>query len=266
MAPGFALMSLFTSIPARFVVEPSRYQPNLQGCYIHYPHQPALGTQYLWTSIIDLPRPQVYTCILVIVDLFTKMAHFVPCSKPPTAPETAQLYLQYVLRLHGLLTHLISDRGSQFTSRFWQALHTSLGIQVHLSSAYHPQTDGETECINATLEQYLRCYTCYQQDDWATLPPLAEFAYNNTIHLFTKQTPFAATYRYHPCFFPTVLPSTIVPAAHAHVHELQALQDLLQEQLQQAKDAYNTAANRKWQQGPPLKPGDQVWLCTCYLR
>ena len=144
------------------------------------------------------------------------MAHFVPC---PTAPDTAQLYLHHVFHLHGLPTHLISDRGSQFTSRFWQALHSSLGTQVHLSSAYHPQTDGQTEHTNATLEQYLCCYTCYQQDNWATLLPLAEFAYNNAVHTSTEQTPFEANYGYHPHFFLATLPSTMVPAADAHIRE-----------------------------------------------
>ncbi|XP_054826969.1 uncharacterized protein LOC129324030 [Eublepharis macularius] len=138
--------------------------------------------------ITDLPCSKGHTCILVVVDLFTKMAHFIPCSGPPTAQETAHLYLQHVFRLHGRPDHIISDRGVQFTSRFWRALHSLLGTQVHLSSAHHPQSDGQTERINATLEQYLRCYTNHQQDDWLALLPLAEFAYNNAVHSSTQQT------------------------------------------------------------------------------
>ena len=102
-------------------------------------------------------------------------------------------------------------------------MHSSLGTQVHLSSAYHPQTDGQTEGTNATLEQYLGCYICYQQDNWATLLPLAEFAYNNVIRTSTEQTPFEANYGYHLRFFPATLASTMVPAADAHIRELQAV-------------------------------------------
>ncbi|XP_060114520.1 EF-hand calcium-binding domain-containing protein 6 [Heteronotia binoei] len=148
------------------------------------------------------------------------MAHFVPCAKVPSGPETAQLYLNHVFRLHGLPKQIVSDRGPQFTSRFWQAFQQGLGTELHLSSAYHPQTDGQTERTNATLEQYLRCYTSYQQDNWASLLPLAEFAYNNAVHSSTQTTPFAANYGLHPRFFPPLGPSADVPAADNRIEEL----------------------------------------------
>uniref|UniRef100_A0A803TGX1 Gypsy retrotransposon integrase-like protein 1 n=1 Tax=Anolis carolinensis TaxID=28377 RepID=A0A803TGX1_ANOCA len=144
--------------------------------------------------ITDLPPSCGFTTILVVVDLFTKLAHFIPCEGLPTAKETADLFLQHVFRLHGLPKSLVTDRGSQFTSRFWKALQKLLGIDSRLSSAHHPQTDGQTERTNATLEQYLRCYVNYQQDNWASLLPLSEFAYNNGVQASTKETPFFANY------------------------------------------------------------------------
>ncbi|XP_061485300.1 uncharacterized protein LOC133385725, partial [Rhineura floridana] len=216
--------------------------------------------------ITDLPASRGMTTILVVVDLFTKMAHFLPCAGLPSAPETAQLFLTQVFRLHSLPDHLISDRGAQFTAWFWQALFRALNVQIHLSSAHHPQSDGQTERTNATVEQYLRCYTCFQQDNWVDLLPLAEFAYNNSVHASTRQTPFFASYGYHPRFFPSVRPPSPVPAADVMLQELQALQAVLKEQLEQAKDAYKRFADRHRQPGPPLKVGDWVWLSTKFLR
>ena len=211
--------------------------------------------------IVDLPPAAGHTCILVVVDLLTKMAHFIPCKGLPSAREMADLYLRHVFRLHEAPENLITDRGSQFTSHFWHAFHTLLGTQVHLSTAHHPQTDGQTERTNATLEQYLRCYVNHQQSDWLDLLPVAEFAYNNALHSSTQQTPFMANYGFHPRFFPETTPVSTVPAADDRIQELQALQQVLQMQLEQAKDSYKTAADRKRQ----LHVGDWVWLSTRYL-
>ncbi|CAI5799358.1 retrotransposon 1, partial [Podarcis lilfordi] len=140
--------------------------------------------------VVDLPPSRGCTCLLVFSDHFTKMVNCAPCPSVPKAKETTQLYLQHVFRLHGLPERVVSDRGVQFTSRFWRALHQTLGTEVCLSSTYHPQTDGQTERANAVLELYLRCYCSYQQDDWVDHLPLAEFAYNNAVNASTQQTPF----------------------------------------------------------------------------
>uniref|UniRef100_A0A670IJD3 Gypsy retrotransposon integrase-like protein 1 n=1 Tax=Podarcis muralis TaxID=64176 RepID=A0A670IJD3_PODMU len=215
--------------------------------------------------VVDLPSSRGCTCLLVFSDHFTKMVHCVPCPSVPTAKETAQLYLQHVFRLHGLPERVVSDRGVQFTSRFWRALHQTLGTEVCLSSAYHPQTDGQTERANAVLEQYLRCYCSYQQDDWVDHLALAEFAYNNAVNASTQQTPFQASYGYHPRLFPEVLPASAVPAVTEWLQELQSQQQLLVEQLHQAKEAYKAQADRHRQVGPELRVGDLVWLSTRHL-
>ena len=105
--------------------------------------------------ITDLPLVTSYDSVLVVVDRFTKMAHFTPCSKTISGEGMANLLLNNVVRLHGLPDDVISDRGPQFVSHFWKRLLQTLGIAVNFSSAYHPQTDGQTERVNQILDQYL---------------------------------------------------------------------------------------------------------------
>ena len=94
---------------------------------------------------------------------------------------------------------MVSDRGSKFVSNFWKLFCALLNIDLWLSTAYHPETDGQTERANPTREQYLRMYCSYQQDDWDTLLPIAEFAYNNAPNASTGISPFFANKGYHPC-------------------------------------------------------------------
>ena len=96
------------------------------------------------------------------------------------APDVAALFLQHVVRVHGLPETLVSVRDPIFTSHFWRRLIELLGIKANRSSAFHPQTDGQTERLNSVLEQYLRIYCDFQQTDWAALFPMAEFSYSNS--------------------------------------------------------------------------------------
>jgi transposase InsO family protein len=111
--------------------------------------------------ITDLPIVRAKNSILVVFDRLTKMAHFTPCSKSITAKEIAQLILDRIVRLHGLLEEIVSDRGPQFASKFWRRLFKLLGVDIRLSSAFHLETNGQTERKNQTLEQYLRCTVNY---------------------------------------------------------------------------------------------------------
>ncbi|SOV09218.1 uncharacterized protein UDID_18291 [Ustilago sp. UG-2017a] len=158
-----------------------------------------------WSSISmdlieQLPPSSDFTAILVVVDRLTKMAIFVPTTNELDAPKLAKLFLCHVYSKHGLPTSIVSDRGSEFTSHFWRSLSTLLGIENHFSSAYHPQSDGQTERINQVLEQFLHGYSNHLQTDWSDLLPLAEFSYNNAEHASTQLTPFFANYGYHPRF------------------------------------------------------------------
>src|ERR1700678_2260362 len=150
--------------------------------------------------ITDLSISTGHDSIMVVVDRLSKMAHFIPCSKTITSEQTASLIFQHVVRLHGLPDNIISDRGPQFISRFWSHLFQQLGTSVNLSSAFHPQTDGQSEQVNQVLEQYLRCIVNYNQDNWVDLLPAAEFAYNNAEHASTKASPCFANYGFYLCF------------------------------------------------------------------
>ena len=130
--------------------------------------QPLPVPEQPWSSIsmdfiTDLPSSNSYDSIFVVVDRFTKMAHFVPCTKSISGKETAKLFMDNIYRYHGLPKDIISDRGTQFVSRFWRNLFKILKVDIKLSSAFHPQTDGQTERVNQVLEQYLRCTINYQQ-------------------------------------------------------------------------------------------------------
>ncbi|GIL63878.1 hypothetical protein Vafri_17893, partial [Volvox africanus] len=134
--------------------------------------------------ITDLPPSKAldgrtYTAIFPCVDLFTKQAHFSPTTKSISARDTALLFLSTVYRLHGLPTTIISDRDPRFIADVWQTFWTHLGTSLNISSAYHPQTDGQTERTHRTIEQILRAYVQPMQDNWAAYLPIAEAAYNN---------------------------------------------------------------------------------------
>jgi len=128
------------------------------------------------------------------------MGHFVACHSTMNPEDLADHFLWQVVRPHKLPSSIISDRGSLFTSDFWKRVTKALRISRNLSTNFHPKTDRQTERDNATLEQYLRAYCSYQQDNWERLLPIAEFCYNNIQTGTTKITPFFANYGYHPRF------------------------------------------------------------------
>jgi transposase InsO family protein len=174
--------------------------------------------------ITDLPTVKAKNSILVVVDRLTKMAHFTPCSKSIMVEETIQLILDGIVRLHGLPEEIVSDTGPQFASKFWHRLFELLRVDIWLSSAFHPETDGQTERINHTLEQYLRCTMNYQQDDWLDLLSQVEFAYNNTTHASTRISPFFANYSFHPRFSHEIPGDSVNPSADKRATRLRQVQ------------------------------------------
>ena len=188
------------------------------------------------------------------------MAHFTPCKKTISSEETARLFFDTIYRYHGLPDDIISDRGPQFVSQFWKSLFQTLKVDIKLSSAFHPQTDGQTERVNQILEQYLRCAINYQQDDWTSHLTLAEFAYNNTIHSSTGQTPFYANYGYHPRFDVLNISQVDNPAAQDLTSKLLELHEIMKLHLQKAQDRYKTSADTLRKESPPFQIGDKVWL------
>jgi RNase H-like domain found in reverse transcriptase/Reverse transcriptase (RNA-dependent DNA polymerase)/Integrase zinc binding domain/Integrase core domain/Chromo (CHRromatin Organisation MOdifier) domain len=219
--------------------------------------------------IVSLPvSPSGNDAIFVVVDRFTKMAHFVPLRTTADAPDVAQLFFQHVFRHHGLPDDIVSDRGSVFTSRFWKTLVAHLGVTPNMSTSFHPQSDGQTERVNQVLEGYLRAFVDYQQDNWQDLLPNAEFAYNNAAHASTGKSPFFVNHGLHP-----KSPSTAAPPAldstNPAAEQLAATLGELHEQLTHIlADAAATQArfyDRKVKEAPPFKPGDQVWLIRRHI-
>lgn len=216
--------------------------------------------------IVDLPTSKGKNTILVVVDRLTKAAHFIPCTGLPSAKDTADLVVQNVFRFHGVPDEVISDRGVQFTSKFWRSFCTSLEIDINLSTAFHPQSNGQTERTNQTLEQYLRCYICHLQDDWVDLLPVAEFSYNNSQNASTKQTPFFANLGYHPNILPKFPAVSPIPAVAERISALQQNLELLKGTLERAQENYKKAADKFRRPAPMFKIGDKVWLSTRNLK
>jgi Reverse transcriptase (RNA-dependent DNA polymerase)/RNase H-like domain found in reverse transcriptase/Integrase zinc binding domain/Chromo (CHRromatin Organisation MOdifier) domain len=213
--------------------------------------------------IIELPLSHGFNAIYVCIDRLTKMAHFIPTITEVTAEETAKLYLQNVLRLHGLPSDVVSDRGTQFTCKFTRRLLELCDIKGNRSTAFHPQSDGQTERVNQVLEQYLRIFCHYQQDDWFDLLPLAEFAYNNAKHSSTLVSPFYANYGYHPRMSISTHVSQVEgsnPAAEEFVKKMERIHQDLAHNLREAQAKYKKHYDAHVKDHPQYKVGDFVWL------
>ncbi|SOV09088.1 uncharacterized protein UDID_18259 [Ustilago sp. UG-2017a] len=154
--------------------------------------------------IEGLPPSKGYDSILVIVDRLTKFAILAPTYKTVTAKQTAVLLWGNLVRHFGYPDHMVSDRGRQFISGAWKAFAEQMGVKHSLSTAYHPQTDGQTERVNQVVEQYLRMYCNYEQNDWADLLDTAAFVYNNTVHNSIGVSPFFACYGWNPKAHPDI--------------------------------------------------------------
>ena len=142
-----------------------------------------------------------YNSILVIVDWFTKIVHYKLVKIILDAPRLAKVIIDVVIRHHGFPDSIVTDRGSLFTSKFWLLLCYFLGIQWRFFTVFHPQTDGQIEQQNSTIEAYLRAFVNFKQNDWARLLPMAEFAYNNAKNSSTGHTPVELNCGYHPCVY-----------------------------------------------------------------
>ena len=139
-----------------------------------------------------------YDWIVIIVDQLTKIVHYEPVKITIDGPRLAKVIIDVVVRHHGLPDSIISDRGAIFTSKFWFSLCYFLEVKRRLLIAFHPQTDGQTERQNSTMEAYLRAFVNFKQNDWVRLLPMAEFTYNNAKNASTGHTPFELNCGYHP--------------------------------------------------------------------
>src|SRR5215208_1040389 len=149
--------------------------------------------------IVTLPKTKAgFDAIVVFVDQLSKMVHFAPVKTTITAPELAKVFFDNVFKLHGMPRVIVSDRDPKFTSLFWKALFKCMGTKLAMSTAFHLETDGQTERSNKTLEQMLRNWVNYRQDNWDEHLAAAEFACNNAKQALTKISPFFANTGQNP--------------------------------------------------------------------
>ena len=140
----------------------------------------------------------MYNAVLVVVDALTKYAFYLPCCKDIDAPQLADLMYERVFPIIGNPQRLVSDRGTLFTSRYWSTLCYRLRTKRQLSTAFHPQSDGQTERQNQEIQYYLRAYINFLQDDWVEWLPMAQFCYNSSTHSATKVPPAQALMGFIP--------------------------------------------------------------------
>ena len=224
------------------------------------PLEPPEGP-WLWTQldfVVKLPKSRGYDAIYVIADCLTKMAHFIPCNSNCTSEQLVELHIRHIWPLHGLPLWHNMDCGPQFTAPYMPNLHKSLGIDQCLSTAYHPQSQGQVESNNKWLKMYLHIFLAYRQDDWADFLHTTEFAYNNHFHPSIDTTPFYANYGYHPVYMDRASPDQVqsLPGRLQAIHEVQSCCQLAMEKAQAKFKQYT---NRK-QSDTEFMVGDHVWL------
>ena len=189
--------------------------------------------QYVSMDLItDLPKSNGYDSILTIVDQgYTKAAKFIPCHKTIDGPGVANEYLKHLVPWFGIPRHIVSDRDPRFASHFSRALCTSLGIKQNLSMAFHPRTDGQTEWMNAWVEQYLCGWITGRQSNWAGLLPVAEYAHNSWQHNATRKSPHELLMGVKPQVHIKFLPDSI-PATADRLQDLEQTRRQVQKVLE----------------------------------
>ncbi|KFK36440.1 hypothetical protein AALP_AA4G124900 [Arabis alpina] len=207
-----------------------------------------------------LPKSEGFEVVMVVVDRLSKYAHFVKLKHPYDASSVASLFVQEIVRLHGFPKTLISDRDVTFTGRFWTALFKLAGTSLNFSTAYHPQTDGQTEVTNRGLETILRCFSSDKPSSWSTYLPWAELCYNTSYHYTIQMSPFKALYGRDP---PTLLKyedgSTRNAKLEGQLKERDAMIQLLRQHILKAQQLMKHRADSHRRE-VEFKVGDMVFL------
>ena len=240
--------------------KPARHAP--YGELVPLPVPPRPWSSVSMDFVVELPLSNGKTCITVFVCRLTKLIHLVASESIPSAEDTAQIFFQHVFRLHGLPDDIVSDRGSQFTSLFWQRLCQLLKVKSNMSTAFHPQTDGQTERMNQSVEQFLRLYVNHQQDDWSDWLFLAEFSYNNSMNSSSDVSPFFANYGFHPRFDVELPSASQVPRAEFRAKSFSDMVGVLRSTLCHAQESMKEYSDRHRSVQPNIEVGDMVWLNT----
>ena len=210
-----------------------------------------------YDMITGYPEDKGNNAILVIVDSFSKYGVFVACSKSANAKKVAELFLDNWWKRFGLPEKVISDRGTVFNNKFTRDLYKRLGIKPHFSSAYHPESDGQTERVNQPIEHFLRIYAGIEQDSWSRWLPMAEFSYNNAVHSATRMSPFQCLYGQNPVMSPTKI--------QVENPEAETMATLIEKQREEAQSALRLAKESMTRgQGEEVPKqfnvGEKVWV------
>jgi hypothetical protein len=209
--------------------------------------------------ITHLPKSRSgWDALTVFVDRLTKMVRLHPGRSTDTAKDIALHLRNAVYRNHGIPKSIVTDRDPRFTSKFWKAFHELLKTKLLMSSAFHPQTDGQTEQMNCTIEQVLHCYIDYNQKNWDELTPLVEFAINSHRQASTEHSPFFLNYGFHPRTPDEAsLPDSPFPNARHSIVEIQSTLTAVKDILAEAQERQRTYANQR-RSDLTFTPGDKV--------
>ncbi|KAJ4801231.1 polyprotein [Rhynchospora pubera] len=227
--------------------------------------QPLPIPNKVWSCITmdfieGLPKSEGKSVIYVVVDRLTKYAHFTALSHPYNAQTVARVFMENVFKLHGLPTSIVSDRDKVFTSLFWRELFKHVGTTLSYSTAYHPQTDGQSERVNQCLETYLRCMANEHPKKWYHWLAVAEYWYNTSYHTSLKCTPFEALYGYAPPHMELGNPPiTSIEPVDTYLKERAIVLQKLREQLQRAQGRMKFFADKNRTERE-LEVGDLVYL------
>ncbi|PHJ23029.1 dna rna polymerases superfamily protein [Cystoisospora suis] len=228
------------------------------------PHRPWQSISIDFVTGLPASGVSAYDSICVVVDRFSKMAHFVPLHSTVTAEQFAKLFLDRVWCLHGFPTSIVSDRDPKFVSAFWGSFCEQLGIRRLLSTSAHPQTDGQTERTIRTLTQMLRGYVGNAPEEWVSYLAVAEFAYNSAVHESTQASPFSLVYVEPPDDFPE-LPQSEETSLNDALQKAAARLALAKDNLVKAQEAQKKNYDRT-RKHEVLQAGDLVMVSTRLLR